>query len=90
MYEKYQVIVFVEVQLIKNIFLKDEQTRSTQNVVNTSMFKSEYYSIWKACELLRKIMTFSKKCNQKSIISPTKTQNTHKVRKFPQKASRSL
>ena len=47
MYEKYQVIVFVEVQLIKIIFFKDEQTRSTQNVVNTSMFKSEYYSIYK-------------------------------------------
>ena len=47
MYEKYQVIVFVEVQLIKITFFKDEQTRSTQNVVNTSMFKSEYYSIYK-------------------------------------------
>ena len=47
MYEKYQVIVFFEVQLIKIIFFKDEQTRSTQNVVNTSMFKSEYYSIYK-------------------------------------------
>ena len=46
MYEKYQVIVFVEVQLIF-FFFKDEQTRSTQNVVNTSMFKSEYYSIYK-------------------------------------------
>ena len=40
MYEKYQVIVFVEVQLIKNHFFKNEQTRSTQNVVNTSMLIS--------------------------------------------------
>ena len=39
MYKKYQVIVFVEVQLVF-FFLKDEQTKSTQNVVNTSMFKS--------------------------------------------------
>ena len=47
MYEKYQVIVFVEVQLIKIIFFLNEQTRSTQNVVNTSMFESEYYNIYK-------------------------------------------
>ena len=41
------MIVFVEVQLIKIMFFKDEQRRSTQNVVNTSMFKSEYHSIYK-------------------------------------------
>ena len=44
----------------------------------------------KACELLRKIMTFAKKCNQKSMISAAKTQNTHKLQKCPQKAFWSL
>ena len=44
----------------------------------------------KACQPLRNIMTFPKKYNQKSMISAAKTQNTHKVQKCPQKASRSL
>ena len=44
----------------------------------------------KACEPLRNIMTFSKKCNQKSMISASETQNTYKVQKCPQKASGSL
>ena len=44
----------------------------------------------KACEPFRNIMTFSKKCNQKSMISAPKTQNTYKVQKCPQKASGSL
>ena len=39
----------------------------------------------KACEPLRKIMTFSKNCNQKSMISVAKTQNTHKLQKCSQK-----
>ena len=44
----------------------------------------------KACEPLRKMITFSKKCNQKSMISSAKTQNTHKLQKCSQTTSRSL
>ena len=47
MYEKYQVIVFVEVQLIKIHFCKNGQTRGNQNIVKTSMFESEYNNIYK-------------------------------------------
>ena len=44
----------------------------------------------KAYEPLINIMTFSKKCNQKSMISASETQITHKIQKCPQKSSRSL
>ena len=44
----------------------------------------------KASGPLRNIRSFPKKCNQKSIISVSKTWKIHKVQKCPQKVSRSL
>ena len=46
MYKKYQVIVFVKVQLIKIIFFKDEQTRSTQ-ICSKSLFLAKIPSFLK-------------------------------------------
>ena len=42
-----KLFVFVEVQLIKIHFCKNGQTRGNQNIVKTTIFKSEYYNIYK-------------------------------------------
>ena len=44
----------------------------------------------KAYQPLRNLVHFPKKCNQKTMISASETQKTHKVQKCPQKASRSF
>ena len=44
----------------------------------------------KASQSLKNISIFQKKCNQKSMISASKTKNTHSVQKCPQNVSRSF